>query len=362
MKTQELYKVIAEKIGALDFETLWPGFHPYRFALYDETEACLDGVVFSRPECFMGNTTVQWQGEQIAIWNVGPDMSGEVVEPDADCLAADMVHEMFHAFQMEQGENRFPDDIEALDYPFLEENYCRKMIENQVLAAAFRCDEIAEKKRLLSRFCSIRAGREVLIGEASAYEFLPETVEGMAEYMGANALRALSMEKYQQKVETYLEILEQSSPMLLDIRRQSYYTGVVMLLTAKTADVDFYHKIREESRPVYRLIEAAARDGESMAVPEGQNEYVKELYAAQKKEREETISRIMSGYRCEAEGSFVIQGYDPMNMWKWENMLYGRHFWRLLDVENQRTIQLTGESLLRVVEGRKVTHYWTMSA
>ena len=176
MSIYELYKIIEEKICALDFNMLWPGFHPYRFALYDETEAWMDGAVFPRPECFHGNTTVSWQDEQIAIWNVGADLQAGLSAEYIDLLAANMAHEMFHAFQMALGESRFPDDIEALCYPFLEENYCRKMMENQVLTAAFRCEGAEEKKNLLSRFCLMRAMRERLIGEAVIFEIrLPQS-------------------------------------------------------------------------------------------------------------------------------------------------------------------------------------------
>ena len=178
----------------------------------------------------------------------------------------------------------------------------------------------------------------------------------MAEYIGARALRSISMERYAQHVEQYLGFLEQPSLLLPDIRRQSYYTGVILLLTAEDAGIDFYHRIGEEQRPVYRIIEENIAGGTQT----GERGYVQELFRTQRAERESTIQRIMSGYSQEAEGNFVIRGYDPMNMWKWGDLLYGRYFWQLLDVERQKTIQLTGESLLRVTEGRKVCHYWVM--
>ena len=91
---QHTAEEVAHRISALDFAQLWPGFHPYRFALYDEDTVFFNGTFFSRTADFVGNTAIVYQGEPIAIWNL------EEV-PDINVLSAKIVHEMFHAFQQE---------------------------------------------------------------------------------------------------------------------------------------------------------------------------------------------------------------------------------------------------------------------
>ena len=54
---------------------------------------------------------------------------------------------------------------------------------------------------------------------------LVETVEGTAEFVGLQALRALSPEKYQRELDRYRALLQQPGPLLTDARRMAYYTG-----------------------------------------------------------------------------------------------------------------------------------------
>ena len=51
-----------------------------------------------------------------------------------------------------------------------------------------------------------------------------ETVEGTAEFVGLQALRTLSPEKYQRELDRYRALLQQPGPLLTDARRMAYYT------------------------------------------------------------------------------------------------------------------------------------------
>lgn len=62
---------------------------------------------FSKTEEFLANTAICYQGRLIAIWCLSEEM-------DLDILASKIIHEMFHAYQMECGESRFPEEVEAL--------------------------------------------------------------------------------------------------------------------------------------------------------------------------------------------------------------------------------------------------------
>ena len=110
---RELFIELDQIIDKVDFGKIWNGFARYDFALYDEESVYLKSAVIPRVNRFLGNTAIEYDGAFIAIWSI-EDTSTE----DAEVLAADIVHEMFHAYQKEKGESRFPNDLKMLDYPY----------------------------------------------------------------------------------------------------------------------------------------------------------------------------------------------------------------------------------------------------
>lgn len=340
---KELYRETERRLTRVEFDRLWTGFHPFPFALYAEDDVCLGGEIIPRSSAFRGNTAIRYGKELVAIWNVG----GE--KPDLDLLAANLVHEMFHAFQMERGETRFPDDLEALDDPLDAENLSQKLAENKTLCRALR--EPGDRLARLAEFCALREAR--LAG--TRREPLSETVEGMAEYMGLRALRRLSEEKYQQRVEDCLRRLEEPGPLLLDARRMSYFTGAALLLAAEAADVPFFHDLAEETRPVYELVRRHLPHAQAPAVPTDGR--VRNLIEQQKRRRQERLSGFFRTAEAPVSGDFEIRGYDPMNMFRAGKLLYGSHFWRLHDRSGGQMLEL-GEAVLLSGGGRHVTKYW----
>jgi len=221
-----LYNALGRRLDRVDFDALWPGFTRKPYALYSGDSACIDGEVVERPACFRGNTAVQYEGRYVAIWNL------EGWDHDADTLAAGLVHEMFHVYQMEHGESRFPDDLAALDYPPDVENLAWKRQEGRLLAQALRAGNEQDCMRLLSQACGVRERRENRIGDQIQYEYQMETVEGMAAYVETLALEMINPEKYPARLEGLCQRLEDSR-RLLDNRQQLYDTGTALLLTAR---------------------------------------------------------------------------------------------------------------------------------
>lgn len=58
MKTQ--YEEISRQLERIDFEALWPGFHPYPFALYDGAHAILDGQFMDCPVSLDREAPASW--------------------------------------------------------------------------------------------------------------------------------------------------------------------------------------------------------------------------------------------------------------------------------------------------------------
>ncbi|MBE6984252.1 MAG: hypothetical protein E7434_01320 [Ruminococcaceae bacterium] len=87
-----LYHLVKAEVDKVDFSSLWDGFAPLRFALYDQELCCFDGEMIKKTNDFLANTAINYRGEWIAIWNVSDEI-------DPKILASKMVHEMFHGFQ-----------------------------------------------------------------------------------------------------------------------------------------------------------------------------------------------------------------------------------------------------------------------
>ena len=346
----ERFAAVERELEKVDFQRLWPGFRPYPFALYTEERAVLKGRTVPNGGRFRGNTAIPWEGGYLAVWDMG---RGDWPEPEV--LAAGLVHEMFHAFQLDLGESRSPDDLAALDYPMEVENLSQKLAEDRLLARALRTEDRRACRAYLVSFRALREKRRRRLGERMDQELLPETLEGMAEYVGLCALRTLDPERYRLRLADCLERLETAGAHQLDIRRIAYDTGPALLLAAETAGLSLYHRPGTETRTLYELLRDRLEEAEAPEVPP--DGALAELLERREEERKELLTAFLRRAGTPVSGNFVIQGYDPMNMWKQGDLLYGSHFWSLRG-EAGEVVQLTGEAVLRSAGGRRVSAYW----
>src|SRR5699024_11914741 len=125
---REIYHQIQARLDRLDFTDLWPGFHLFPFALYDDQIVYLADYEIPWDERFLANTAIAFEGSYMAIWNMDFE-----VNKDLDLLTANIVHEMFHCYQNEHGESRFANDLELLRYPLDIEIFQTKYAENERL-------------------------------------------------------------------------------------------------------------------------------------------------------------------------------------------------------------------------------------
>lgn len=346
MKSLQMqYDMINKELQKIRFEQLWPGFRPYRFALYDPEEACIGGKIFSRPKEFRANTAIFWQGSYTAIWNIEDDKNNTKEQ-----RTASMVHEMFHAFQMERGEMRFADDIEGLAYPKTFDNLYLKSIENRLLAGLIRTAGAARQREELALFCALRENRERLCisKKAARYEYLSETIEGMAEYVELKALQQLDRAQYEERLEqARQELLNQEG--VLDIRRSSYASGLLLMTAAEAAGVSAAHTIGEEERSVFELIAGRLADDSAEML-----RALVQKNCADQEVRIETVLR--RGERH--SGVYRIIGYDPMNMFQVGRKIYGSHFWRLWDETKQETVEIDDEAVLICGENGEIHEFY----
>ena len=311
MELSEIYRNVDTVLNGIDFADLFPGFCRYRFALYNEEAVCLDGEMLPWDERFRGNTAISYDGEYIAIWNMGIDPIG-----DTEVLASSLVHEMFHCHQYTLGETRFPADLRLLQYPDDIENYERKYHENCLLADAYEHSD----PQALGAFAALRRLRFSQYPEMLQEEWKTETCEGMAEYAGLKALERINAEKFKKKVQSCLQYLRAESPLQFDIRRISYNTGTVFLLCLDRLGLEIKNDMGStltvyEQNPVEEVQSAS----------EYPCEWMEAAYARLISERKAKIEEHLadtSYTECDGE----ICGYDPMNMFRCGDLVYCSHF------------------------------------
>lgn len=343
MNLSEMYARAEEALSRVDFEKIFPGFHRFDFALYTSGEVCLNGEILSPDERFCGNTAIDFDGRQIAIWDIELDPA-----EDAERLAASLVHEMFHCRQKASGERRFPSDLALLDYPADEVNLREKHSENLCLAECFE----HESRGALEKFCAIRNARIKLHPKAARQELFAETVEGAAEYAGLCALRQLDEGKFRREAEVYVEKLKSCGKILLDPRRMTYFSGAVFLLCLAKLGIavknDFGSglSLYEQNR----ITEKAELSGAEYA-------FIAPLCAADFSAKDEKIAAHIAAARF-VECAARICGYDPMNMFRRGNKIYCSHF-VFLDC-GDRTESIFAPTVLELEDGSddRISGYW----
>lgn len=316
---RELYKLVNETIDEIDFDKIWSGFSKFNFALYDKKNIYFKDEVIPYDNRFLGNTSIEYNGEYIAIWHVE-----NPCQADSQILAADLVHEMFHAFQRTHNENRYPNDLLMLDYPDNAENYAVRHMENLILADALLSTDLSIKKELLKNYLSARKYRENLIGDIIKQEYCAETIEGIAEYVGSKALKQISHEKYTKRVNGFIENLKTLDNRFFDTRRLSYYTGAVLCILLSEVGISAHHKIGETEKPLFSLIAESSKAEKPVVNINIANLFEKANSCTNDKKSK--FNDFFMTTREKVEGDYFICGYDPMNMIKMNNMILCSHF------------------------------------
>ena len=349
---RELYEKLNEQISKVDFNAIWDGFSRYPFALYDENNVYLQNETIPYDQRFIGNTSIEYNGEYIAIWYV-EDHSKE----DVELLAADIVHEMFHAFQRSKDESRFPNDLLMLNYPENEENYAIKYSENLLLVKACLSDDINEKREYIKQFFSARKFREGLIGDIINQEYLSETIEGMADYAGCMALKQISESKYNARIKHYIKNLSALDERFFDIRRMLYYSGAIFCIQLAQAGLEFHHTVGEIKQPLFSLAAGNTKAAKpDIAIDTNMIKMHMDKNALEKKNK---FDEFLLSHNEEVIYDSFICGYDPMNMIKMNDKILCGHFIMLQNEKNDSPEFIQGPVLVNLKPGsvNKVLSY-----
>lgn len=344
MNLLKMYADVNTILDAIDFNALFEGFCKYRFALYTSQEIVIDGRTMPYQDGFMGNTAILHEGEYMAIWNMELD---PVADPEK--LACCLVHEMFHCHQHTNNECRFPDDIELLRDPDGTDNFINKYNENRYLADA--CER--KDMELLRKFAYIRELRRKAYPSMVRQELMAEGIEGMAEYIGLKAFRRINSGKYHAIINDYLGKLKAESNLLFDVRRSSYYTGAIFFLCLEQFGFPINNAFDSEKTAYEQsIVSIATRKAEIFTYA-----FIAEYYEQLRQEKRTMVEEHVKRARYVKSDAFIC-GYDPMNMFRVDDIVFCRHF--VFINENGEVKAIHSAVALQLTEGsgRRIAGYY----
>lgn len=323
-----IYQTIKAKLTSIDFNTLWQGFHPFSFALYDEKQVYLEDRVFPKDQRFIGNTAIRFEDQYLAIWQISER------DEDLDILTAKIIHEMFHCYQYEMQEMRFPNEIlEGLNYRYTLENLSRKYQENLLLIDSFQTFDLERFQECLA----LRKARSSANEAEVQYESKIEVVEGMAQYIELKALRFLSKAKFHQRLERMIQNIAKKEN-LLSIRHLSYDVGSLILLFCEQNGLNIGHQIGKVEKTIFELLTLNINPKH---VDIGQDNELLALINQNEQAIKHQIEVILNHLNTIIHGPFKIAGLDPLNTKRYGSYLYCKYFLAYKQADEVKSIQST---------------------
>ena len=351
-----IYDQIKMHLKTLDFNGLNQGFKPYPFALYNHESFYFKDGYHPITDQFRGNTTIQYQGAYIAIWNMTYDPNINIYE-----LTAGMVHEMYHAHQMTHHKSDYPEDFKiiredlSIDYLYLLQREALSLIK------ASLSQDLSFKKDCLKELIVLRQNRKKLNSSLFQQELNLENFEGIAEYVGYKALLSLDPDQAKKKFETYIEHLK-SMNHLLNLRWLTYGKSVLFFSILESLDFSFKN-VDQVTNPNY--YEDLLNDLSQESIPligHGNKEEIYQAITEIYHAFQENNKKIIEDFHKKKPSKINIEGricgYDPLNMIAYEDFLYCKHFIALDFGKGPEFIQ--GPLLLKLdsLDPMKIAYYY----
>lgn len=324
---RDLYEQISKKLDYIDFGQLWDDFERTDFALYDPKWVYLKDRIIDKTDQFIGNTTIEFEGSQIAIWHVT-----ETDFTNLDLLTANIVHEMFHSYQLKAGETRFRNDLDGLAYPLDANVLNMKKEAFMLLSNACREKDLNKKYEILKSFFSLRRYRFTLLGTYADYEKSIETIEWAAEYIGLMVLKLINPSLYEEKLNNALNRLEAMDQGFLDVRRIAYFSGMILNLIADTLGLKFKDKLEPNLPFICNRIDEQVASSVMASKWESRDSRIDALISQREEMIRSEMNMVLNSSKCiEKSGQFKAKAYDPMNLKRLDRMVYHKHFVGVVD-------------------------------
>lgn len=322
MDLEKTYYEINEKLKTIDFEKLWEGFKPLKFALYNDSSCFFDGKYIEKTDEFCANTAIFYQGEMIAIWNVMEEM-------DINVFTSKIVHEMFHGYQEMNNWDSFPNETEALfKYQYDEENLSLKLYENELLINLLDKFNKDDYYKLLE----IRKYRKNKFPYQFDYESKVEEIEGSANFVEWRVLKLLDEEKSKELENTIKnDIIDPNH--LFPIRIVSYYIGMLLINAFVSAkDYEYNTNKRPFINTILDKIELKEIDN---------NKYlsiVRDKINSFNQETKDIIEKAVENNEVVLSGPYEIGFVNIYNARCYNNYITSTYFVMYLDNKEQKFI------------------------
>ncbi|MFO7969073.1 MAG: hypothetical protein R6U15_03035 [Candidatus Izemoplasmatales bacterium] len=308
----ETYNKIKHIIQTVEFASLWPKFKKYNFALYNEDTVIINNKTIKKTDEFIGNTAIKYQGEYLAIWYLQNEM-------DENILASKLIHEMFHAFQNEQNEKRFPNEFEALlKYDNSLEILQLKYLESKYLL------ELDNKfsKNKFNAFLNLRYHRKKIYPFQYDYESKIEIVEGMAQFIELKALEQIDFTSYKKqlsKLKNRIDNLCNYFP----IRVISYDIGTLLIKILIDNNLDFNQEISNNNDLlITRLLDKI----DFKEISYNYDEEVIKNYKQDKNKLDKVIEEGLINYQEKITGDFNLKAFNVYNARYHKGFIYSKYF------------------------------------
>ena len=297
MSLPHIHDSIQKRLAQLDFDALWRGFRPVKFAVYDDSTCFLDGQYVPKTDEFIANTSILYQGEFIAIWKI----TESIESIDFDELTSKIVHEMFHAFQQLSNESRYPNEIEAVQkYSYERTHLSIKLHEASLLKQCF----IRDDKNTFDDFLKCRKTRYQANPFETTYEAQVEQIEGSAQYVELLALTQLDAQKGQSAWEHLFEKI-QDPQSYFPIRVISYAIGAAVLRCLPKA---MFQKITAPSSIPFALAVLAGVEAVNLDIP--LDVRIDQSLDAYRKKTTQIIQGALQKNECVLQGEYPLLGLN----------------------------------------------------
>ena len=333
---------LPKRLHRLDLNSLWPGFHAFPVALYDDENVYLSGFnelpkgfvlddvisVGERDSRFYGNTAINMEGQLVAIWDTRT--IPQSISPSR--LTSLIVHESFHAFQQEINEQRYADEMLLLRYPFEEENLALRFLERRELIRSVFAESNREYTEAMRRFAGLRERRRNIIKELLDYELALETYEGAAAYVETLSYHKLSDLPLHYCCGQICRDLSEFPSDLKSFRASCLSPGVFMAMMLDRSAPGWKKSFLRVSDYLYDfLLKTLNVQPYDKVLPEPLDDALErahELSASDRRARQYEVDRFFedTGYHVILKGSFMLSRYDPMNIVPTDNGFFNRHF------------------------------------
>lgn len=347
---EKIYKEIQQYIEKVDFNALWKGFVPYEFALYNDEKVRFETYEIPVTNQFIGNTSINYNGRQIAIWKLEENDTKDIA-----ILAASIIHEMYHVHQMTFGENRFISDLLGLTYPLEYKSLNLKVSEMFFLSRAIIEANQSKKEAYFQKFLAVRSKRFELIGDACAYEKSIETIVGTAEYVALKSLKTINLDAYEKQMDKAIGFITTLNENFLDVRRMAYYSGALIYILADELSIDYKVEMAPNLKYNMDMILDRYKPKADIALDMEENPIIQTLIDERQKKVGDLVKAIVENDQVDIkEGQFTTKGYDPMNMKRIGSYVYHKHF---LGIEQDGKIEFVRGPIVTETDGKDFSKF-----